>query len=747
MMKSQFELKEKFEFTPPFQFLAPEVADLDVYKDPIKLTTKRVQSGIIWVASKRDFEKKFGLLKHAPNKFRVFAQLYSPEMKVKGSFKKLENAGLGHRDIKKIHGVSLGVNLVKAIEQDPKNMEVILKDYLSWIGTSRAKDETAYLHLKGLIGDFVTEFPSEVFEAPKVYEEFVRLLQQCLILGVEGVSDIAKFLADEVFLALAKEIRKLKLAEKRWNPDSKDKKNKPDYSPLFSDFSSFEERLEAFFDGLELGEVGMPQHPEAAAIYRGFAGQVNQLLRWFKKILLTPLKSLNEYIRENNAFIVGLINGVIDAVASVVEGIGSMIGLFNKETMFELVNALEEFAENFEWSLLVNMFQKELQKFFAFVDEENKYKQIYLFGEFFPKLIEMIVSLLTGARAAQKGLKTIAEIVKDLPKKANELKKAVKEIKNKLLLNINPELAEKLKLLGIEVRFNFQFDSFNSFISIPAIVTILLKSKVKKVYYKGDLLFSSKGYDFTPEYDKYLYRLTRDKDFFENEIKRIARRKRSLFRRKNAKFLKIDNWFKENRERFMLDGKLDDLFIKDEWNKRSKIVKEEIPKERLDELLVYYEELKNVNIATAKLEIKFEGKVYTYDYIEHAGNGAKIPGSLGAPHRETHRPHFYDSELNVPRLNDSERKILELVNEDIVKLADKLGIALEDLKRLKIDLKIDSTYDPCIVCRKELLLFQELYDADLAIFRPFYVNKKGKREVVIDKTGLERATGKLTKKK
>lgn len=572
MMKSQFELKEKFEFTPPFQFLAPEVADLDVYKDPIKLTTKRVQSGIIWVASKRDFEKKFGLLKHAPNKFRVFAQLYSPEMKVKGSFKKLENAGLGHRDIKKIHGVSLGVNLVKAIEQDPKNMEVILKDYLSWTGTSRAKDETAYLHLKGLIGDFVTEFPSEVFEAPKGYEEFVRLLQQCLILGVEGVSDIAKFLADEVFIALANEIKKIQLPENKWNPNSKDKKGNPNYDPLFSDFSSFEKQLELFFKGISFDTGTRPKDNVVANVYSGLVVEVTRLLQWFKRVLLAPLKVLNEYIRENNALVVGFINGLIKAVASMVEGIGFLIGLLNKERMFELVTAIQQLAENFDWSLITGLIMKEVQKFFAFVAEKDKFKLIYQIGEFIPNLIELVVSLITGARAAQKVAKSIVEIVKDFPKHAAKLHKEILGLRNMLLFDLDRKLLKAMKKEGIQIKASF---------SMPPVLG-LNNVKLEITNKRFDVVFDDyviKSFSSEKEVNDFMKKMKYDldleaekfslifKDYFEEKKWKVYRTNRSkkkldildengviIFRGRPSevrKFLRFTRLPKNERERLI----------------------------------------------------------------------------------------------------------------------------------------------------------------------------------------------------
>ena len=73
---------------------------------------------------------------------------------------------------------------------------------------------------------------------------------------------------------------------------------------------------------------------------------------------------------------------------------------------------------------------------------------------------------------------------------------------------------------------------------------------------------------------------------------------------------------------------------------------------------------------------------------------------------------FIDPEYDIPRRNDAEQKIIELMKEDIARLSEQLGIPYDELK---VNVKIESTYTPCNICQRDLYLFQEQFKANIEI--------------------------------
>ena len=74
--------------------------------------------------------------------------------------------------------------------------------------------------------------------------------------------------------------------------------------------------------------------------------------------------------------------------------------------------------------------------------------------------------------------------------------------------------------------------------------------------------------------------------------------------------------------------------------------------------------------------------------------------------------------------------MIQIIKEDITKLVDDTGV---DFKDFNIKTNIDSAYDPCNVCKKELLLFQEYFKAEIEVFRPSYLDEDNIKSVVINK--------------
>ncbi len=505
-MSTTFKFADKFDFTPPFDFKNFEEEAFDVHKGKVILNQKTVKTGIIWVNSEADFKNKFGLLKNDPNKFRVFIELKKGVKKQQGEYKKLKDSGISFSNFKKIHGITLGQNLVKAIESENKkeNTEIIISDFFNWLNIRESREEETYNLLYKYIQDFAIDYPSEVFQPEKVYEEFFKLIQDCISLGVIGINDIAKYLSEEVFNALAQQIRKLKLEENKWNPASEDKEGKSNYDPILKDFSNVEEGINAIFDQLVAFNVQSTENEQVNNIIARLKNIAVQFFEAFKDIILNPLKALNEYIRKNNAFIVGFINGCIDAVATFFEGLGFIIGLFNYRNLKEFIVAVQQLIKNFDWSIIQKFIKDELQKLFAFIFEGDPYKKSYELGQFFPKLIEIGFSIVLGAKTIVLTVKRINEVRKVLVKR-------FKEIRNSLLFNIDNKILKELKKEGISVKVSFNtsapLSSATPGLGVPKLE---IRNKEFEVVFKG---ISIKKFNNEKELNRFLKTMKKDIDF------------------------------------------------------------------------------------------------------------------------------------------------------------------------------------------------------------------------------------------
>lgn len=185
---------------------------------------------------------------------------------------------------------------------------------------------------------------------------------------------------------------------------------------------------------------------------------------------------------------------------------------------------------------------------------------------------------------------------------------------------------------------------------------------------------------------------------------------KSVNRIKNIEFSKIRESLKVLRFKY-----IDKTIINSKW--RIFISYSELSKGRVLALQKIRQEfeLLNKNIATLKVRaITREGNVITKDYIAHAGKGEKIPKSTGAPQEKPSRD-FMDYEFGQRRWMDSENKMLTKMDKD-----------LEPYDIVQMTMEWESTYTPCTICRREILIRKELYNAKVFVKSPKFKNKKGK---------------------
>lgn len=134
------------------------------------------------------------------------------------------------------------------------------------------------------------------------------------------------------------------------------------------------------------------------------------------------------------------------------------------------------------------------------------------------------------------------------------------------------------------------------------------------------------------------------------------------------------------------------------------------------------------NIAMAQVTISYRGKKYKSEYWANAGGTNLMPPGKGV--ETIDHPKWDPLMVDVDpkkriRGYDSEVKILKELDEDIARLATELGI---HPSKLKIDVKLYSTFEPCNVCKRELVARKQLFsNATFEIYTPFYTNDEGRR--------------------
>ncbi|WP_265428921.1 hypothetical protein [Chryseobacterium sp. YIM B08800] len=124
------------------------------------------------------------------------------------------------------------------------------------------------------------------------------------------------------------------------------------------------------------------------------------------------------------------------------------------------------------------------------------------------------------------------------------------------------------------------------------------------------------------------------------------------------------------------------------------------------------------NIATLKVKVVLKnGEEHFFEYLAHSGPGNKIKNSTPAPAQSGNKKMFWDVEENRFRWFDSENKMLVQMDEDLVRL---------DMNGAKVEITLESTYEPCIICKRELDLRRNWYKAKVKVQHPYILDKSNK---------------------
>ncbi len=68
--------------------------------------------------------------------------------------------------------------------------------------------------------------------------------------------------------------------------------------------------------------------------------------------------------------------------------------------------------------------------------------------------------------------------------------------------------------------------------------------------------------------------------------------------------------------------------------------------------------------------------------------------------------------------------MLRDMEEDAIMAADRAGL---DINELRVEIKIETTYEPCIICKREIMLRQQLLsnNTTIEVEYPEFIDDKG----------------------
>ena len=120
--------------------------------------------------------------------------------------------------------------------------------------------------------------------------------------------------------------------------------------------------------------------------------------------------------------------------------------------------------------------------------------------------------------------------------------------------------------------------------------------------------------------------------------------------------------------------------------------------------------IKKANVAEMKVIVKLrDGTTKEFSYLAHSGNGNKIPGSVSVPtpKPKNYKSDFKDYGTNQVRWSDSENKMLVAMDKDLGQL---------DLNGAQISIDLKSTFEPCTICKREIIVRKKIYNAQVRVW-------------------------------
>jgi len=512
-MSNTFEFSDKFGFVPLTDFNS--FSEEEVILSSLETSKKiRLKNTLVFRKDRNDALAN-SIIPTNKNEQRVFVKRTEKEILKNSGVSKISETGLSYWDIKPIYNITLGKNLVEAIERNPNNIEVLEKSLMSFLEINSPKErEKVSSTIRNLIHNHVTKNPSSSYRVPNGFEKLSRLFSLCIELSVIDINNLSRDLAQGLFHELAHQIRKLKLGEEKWNPNVATKKyfegtsEKAKYTPLLFDLSKLKlsatKELESLPIRTKIEETfqGFPDIPTFGKIIPELHEIIEDLTNHFLEQTIEKtagfVSDMDHIVKLYNAYLVGFINGVIELIASIIDLLGFLIGaLFHYDTQQALLDAITTLWDKISWELIGEFISTQLKELFGFLTGKDSYKNAYDFGVAIPALIELIIDAIYAVKGAGKIITTIKEAIE----RTNRL---LKNLEIFDLLNIDRKTLKALEEKGINIEIEPIFYGDTLYSGVPIKIPDTKRIHIK---HKGQII---RSFDDEKEANKFLKALKKD---------------------------------------------------------------------------------------------------------------------------------------------------------------------------------------------------------------------------------------------
>lgn len=280
-----------------------------------------------------------------------------------------------------------------------------------------------------------------------------------------------------VFDGMAEGVRLLKIDAKRWNadlvpPDEFD----PKFIPLYKKLRKMGEAPElvsntnVLFEGLDkrvyddsfFVSLFVPDDllKKIRLRYEQLKKFVKDAAAWVEEAVKQAAKKGLFAATLANAFYCGEFNQLVEVLAELLEGIGYLISLFNKDNwellLESLENILEEYCKDFFGTLSEQITQlfDSLEQYYnqRYAEEDSPYVIAYNLGEDVIKAVFFFIAAIKAVKTAKTLAQTLKNLRKGAKEKFKELEEKIKMKKKKLdtdnAMNVSRSKFIKLSLLS-----------------------------------------------------------------------------------------------------------------------------------------------------------------------------------------------------------------------------------------------------------------------------------------------------------
>ncbi|KQS52685.1 MAG: hypothetical protein DCE86_16225 [Flavobacteriaceae bacterium] len=468
-----------------------------------------------------------------------------------------------------------------------------------------------------------------------------------------------------------------------------------------------------------------------ADFFKKIINQLLYMLRKVKDFLGDPLGKALDFAETvfvlYNAYIVGIINSIVDAIKgifdilsiickalaalqkkgkNIAENLPSYLSLFF-EIIENMIETLENLFSKENLKALIEFFKKSAAfiltlptRAFAWLAENaampNLDKVAYYYGYIIGFIIQLILEILFtgGAKTAADAFKKLADSLINIFK---TMEKFVFKFSDKVIIGFENLLAifayirEKSKNLGV---------------LLDEVLEI-----IEEIFYGSKQSFRNYSNDARRYANSQIPALgSAEIRLYKNLVKAFFKPFKKLLLKYSDEALILKKWKQLKFMKALSKTDVDDLISLRKLNKKAY----------------------NKNAATMKAKIEINGEIIELEYKALAGDSINGPGLCTNVNKDyiarqlemsydelmAHFEDINDLEEKVMRFQDSEHKIFSAFDDDLLKLEAKYG---------KVNVKeinFKTLYEPCISCKKQILIRESMHSSKISIEATLINSKK-----------------------